>query len=82
MSGGIFKPLVDILQTNDRYYLCADFASYVAEQQRAADVWTNAEEWTRKSILNTARSGFLSSDRTIAEYAQDIWDVPVRNGKK
>ena len=81
MSGGIFKPLVDILRTNDRYLLCADFASYVAEQERAAKTWTNNDEWTRKSILNTARSGFLSSDRTIAEYARDIWDVPVRNGK-
>jgi glycogen phosphorylase len=81
MSGGIFKPLVDILRTNDRYLLCADFASYVAEQERAAKIWTNTDEWTRKSIYNTARSGFLSSDRTIAEYAKDIWDVPVRNGR-
>lgn len=75
MSGGIFKPLVDILLSNDRYFLCADFASYVDAQQRAADTWTKRDEWTRKSILNTARSGYFSSDRTVREYADEIWDA-------
>ena len=75
MSGGIFKPLSDTLATSDRYFLCADFASYVATQQRAADAWTRRDEWTRMSILNTARSGFFSSDRTVLEYADEIWEV-------
>jgi starch phosphorylase len=75
MSGGIFKPLVDILLTNDRYFLCADFASYLAAQQTAAETWTRTDDWTRKSILNTARSGYFSSDRTVREYADEIWDV-------
>ncbi len=75
MSGGIFKPLVDILLSNDRYFLCADFASYLDAQQRAADTWTLTDEWTRKSILNTARSGYFSSDRTVREYADEIWDA-------
>jgi starch phosphorylase len=75
MSGGIFKPLVDNLLGSDRYFLCADFASYVATQQRAAETWTRTDEWTRMSILNTARSGFFSADRTIREYAEEIWEV-------
>ncbi|MFP5246305.1 MAG: glycogen/starch/alpha-glucan phosphorylase [Thermoanaerobaculia bacterium] len=72
MSGGLFKPLVDILLHNDRYFHCADFASYLDAQNRAATAW-GSEEWTKMSILNTARSGFFSSDRTIREYAEEIW---------
>ena len=75
MSGGIFQPVVDILTKNDRYFHCADYASYIEAQQRAADTWTRTEEWTRMSILNTARSGYFSADRTIREYAQEIWGV-------
>ncbi|HYO77774.1 MAG TPA: glycogen/starch/alpha-glucan phosphorylase, partial [Thermoanaerobaculia bacterium] len=75
MSGGIFQPIVDILLHNDRYFHCADFASYVATQERAARAWLNRDEWARMSILNTARSGFFSADRTVAEYAREIWDV-------
>jgi starch phosphorylase len=77
MSGGIFKPIVDILLTNDRYYHCADFASYVATQERAADAWTHRDDWARMSILNTARSGLFSADRTVAEYAREIWEIDV-----
>jgi starch phosphorylase len=75
MSGGLFKPLVDILLSNDRYFLCADFASYADAQQKAAETWTQTEEWTRKSILNTARGGYFSADRTVRQYAEEIWDV-------
>jgi starch phosphorylase len=75
LGSGMYKPLVDILLHNDRYFHCADFTSYVAAQDRAADTWTRKEDWTRMSILNTARSGFFSSDRTIREYATDIWEV-------
>jgi len=73
MSGGIFRPIVDILRGNDRYFHCADFASYVETQRRAAEAWTDRERWTRMSILNTARSGYFSADRTVAEYAKEIW---------
>ena len=75
MSGGTFKPIADILTMNDRYFHCADFASYVATQTLAAETWTRRDDWTRMSILNTARSGFFSSDRTVREYAEEIWDV-------
>ncbi|MGZ5473721.1 MAG: glycogen/starch/alpha-glucan phosphorylase, partial [Thermoanaerobaculia bacterium] len=73
MSGGIFGPIVDILRGNDRYFHCADFTSYVETQQRAAEAWADRERWTRMSILNTARSGYFSADRTVAQYAKEIW---------
>jgi starch phosphorylase len=73
MSGGMFKPLADLLLGNDRYFHRADFPSYLAAHQRAAETWTRREEWTRRSILNTARSGKFSADRTIREYASEIW---------
>jgi starch phosphorylase len=75
MSGGIFKPVVDTLMTNDRYYHCADYASYIETQERAAATWLRPDDWARMSILNTARSGWFSADRTVAEYAKDIWEL-------
>ncbi len=70
-----FKPIVDSLMQRDDYLLCADYASYVATQQRVSALFLDQGQWTRKSILNVARSGKFSSDRTIAEYARDIWGV-------
>jgi starch phosphorylase len=67
--------LADILRTRDRYHHCTDFASYVETQRRAAETWTRRDDWTRMSILNCARSGLFSADRTVAEYARDIWEV-------
>lgn len=75
LAGGAFKPLSDMLVSNDRYFHCADFASYVETQTRAAQAWTERQEWARRSILNTARSGQFSADRTVREYAEEIWDV-------
>jgi starch phosphorylase len=75
MSGGIFKPIVDILLTNDRYYHCADYTSYIAIQERAAAAWLQRDDWAKMSILNTARSGWFSADRTVAEYAREIWEM-------
>jgi len=75
LNNGTYRPIVDALRGNDRYFLCADFASYVETQERAAKTWREREEWTRMSILNTARSGWFSADRTVLEYARDIWNV-------
>ncbi|MDE2819884.1 MAG: glycogen/starch/alpha-glucan phosphorylase [Chloroflexota bacterium] len=75
-SGGdtrLFRPIVDSLLHHDEYMLCADFASYLECQQAAMEAFADRERWTTMSILNAARSGFFSSDRTIAEYNRDIW---------
>lgn len=71
-----FWPIVDaLLFHGDQYMLLADFASYVETQERISQVFRNKEQWARMSILNTAKMGKFSSDRTIQEYATDIWRV-------
>ena len=71
----LFKPLIDGLMYHDPYMLFADFQSYIECQEKVAAAYRNTELWTRMSILNTARSGKFSSDRTIREYCRDIWHV-------
>jgi starch phosphorylase len=73
---GIFEPLRNTLLTNGDYYLhLADLTSYVQAQERLGELYADPEGWARKAILNVAGSGKFSSDRTIAEYAADIWGV-------
>ncbi len=73
---GLFQPLHDaLLSEGDRYFHCADFADYVATQDRVAQDFTDAGEWARKAILNIARTSKFSSDRTIDEYAREIWKL-------
>lgn len=75
----VFRPIVDSLLLHDDYLLLADFQSYVECSERAIKVYEDKEQWTRMSILNTARCGFFSSDRTIQQYCEEIWGVkPVR----
>jgi starch phosphorylase len=71
----LFRPLVDGLLYHDPYLLLADFRSYVDCQAKVSEAYRDADRWTRMSILNTARSGKFSSDRTIREYCADIWNV-------
>jgi starch phosphorylase len=71
----LFKPLIDGLLKHDPYMLLADFQSYIECQSRVTAAFRDKERWTRMSILNTARSGLFSSDRTIREYCKDIWNV-------
>ncbi len=71
----LFRPLIDGLMYQDPYLLFADFQSYIECQDRVAAVYADTDRWTRMSILNTARSGKFSSDRTIREYCADIWRV-------
>jgi glycogen phosphorylase len=73
---GIFGELRDALLTRGDYYMhLADLKSYLDADRRLIDLYANPDEWTRKAILNVAASGKFSSDRTIAEYAADIWQV-------
>jgi len=69
----LFRPLIDSLMHYDPYMLFADFDSYLEAQARVSEAYGDAERWTRMSILNTARSGRFSSDRTIREYCKEIW---------
>ena len=71
----LYNDLYNSLVFDDKYMLLEDFASYVECQQRVIKTWQDPEKWTRMSILNTAASGKFSSDRTIAEYARDIWKL-------
>jgi starch phosphorylase len=71
----LFQPLVNSILGCDPFMLLADFASYVECQDRVGVAYQDAEEWTRKSILNTARIGYFSSDRAIREYCEQIWRV-------
>jgi glycogen phosphorylase len=73
---GVFAPLYDTLLTyGDHYMHLADLASYLEADQRLRELYANSDEWVRKAILNVAGSGKFSSDRTIAEYATQIWEV-------
>jgi starch phosphorylase len=71
----LFRPLVDALLYHDEYLLFADYQSYVECQDAAAAAYADVERWTRMSILNVARSGRFSSDRSIREYCEEIWNV-------
>jgi len=71
-----YRDLIDTLTLGgDHYLLTADFASYMAAQDRVDRAFADSDAWTRKAILNVARMGKFSSDRTVIEYARDIWGV-------
>ncbi|HZD32222.1 MAG TPA: glycogen/starch/alpha-glucan phosphorylase, partial [Candidatus Angelobacter sp.] len=75
----LFRPIVDSLLNSDDYLLLADFQSYVDCQESVSHAYLDQEHWTRMSVLNTARMGMFSSDRSIREYARDIWHVePIK----
>jgi glycogen phosphorylase len=78
VAGGasLFAPLVDALLERDPDMLLADSRSYLDCQADVSRAYEDARRWTRMSILNVARSGLFSSDRTIGEYAEEIWRVP------
>ncbi len=71
----LFRPLVDSLLYRDEYLLFADYQAYVDCQERVSQAYLNRHHWTKMSILNVARTGKFSSDRTISEYAAEIWNV-------
>jgi len=73
---GVFDPLREMLLKNDDHYMhLADLESYLEADERLCGLYADRHEWARKAILNVASSGKFSSDRTIAEYAAEIWNV-------
>jgi glycogen phosphorylase len=72
---GVFEPLRDVLLNRDFYMHLADLTSYLDADQRLCQLYADPDAWARKAILNIAGSGKFSSDRTIAEYATEIWKV-------
>ena len=75
----LFQPLVQSLFSGDPYFLMADYQSYIACQEHVSEVYRRQDEWVKKCILNVARMGKFSSDRTIREYCHEIWQVkPIR----
>ncbi len=76
----LFRPVFDTLTRNgDHYLLLADYAAYIACQERVDALYRDPEEWTRRAILNTANMGCFSSDHTIKQYAEKIWGVQPVN---
>jgi starch phosphorylase len=71
----LFRPLTNSLLYGDPYFLLADYQSYVDCQEKVSQAYQNPEQWSKMSILNVARMGKFSSDRSIREYCQDIWNI-------
>ena len=86
ISSGLFSPqepnlfddIIGGLYDHDYFMVAADFDAYNGVQSEISRVFSDKQEWTRRAILNTARTGWFSSDRTIRSYAREIWNVPVR----
>jgi glycogen phosphorylase len=73
---GRYRGLVDTLTHHDYFMICADFDAYWAAQMKIDEAWRDRNRWMRSSVLNTANVGWFSSDRTIGEYAKEIWNAP------
>ena len=74
-----FQSLMDLIRTKDPYCITVDFGDYLQAQDRVEELYRDQKAWTQKSILNSVRMGKFSSDRSIKEYAEKIWDVkPIK----
>lgn len=77
---GIFHPVLNELLSSDRFMVMADFSAYAEAQRQVSEAFVDRKRWTAMAIRNVARSGFFSSDRTIRQYAEEIWEsssVPI-----
>ncbi|MGA7393938.1 MAG: glycogen/starch/alpha-glucan phosphorylase [Terrimicrobiaceae bacterium] len=78
LGGGeveLFRPLVENLLDHDPFLLLADYQNYIDAQERVSALWSDPQAWTRQSILNTARMGKFSSDRSIRDYCERVWNI-------
>jgi glycogen phosphorylase len=78
LAGGdanLFRPLVDNLLEHDPFLVLADYASYIQCQEQVSELWRRPQDWTRSSILNVARMGKFSSDRSIRDYCAQVWNI-------
>jgi starch phosphorylase len=75
----MFKPVLDNLLRQDPFFVLADFDAYIKCQEEVEKVYLDSESWTQKAILNVARMGLFSTDRTISQYNNDIWNAPTHS---
>jgi len=75
---GLFDPIVQYINNGDQFCVCADFDYYLNVQENVSRQYQDMDEWIKKSIINVAKSGMFSSDRTIKEYAEGIWKVGLQ----
>jgi starch phosphorylase len=85
IASGVFSPddrdrykgLIDNIHQHDWFMVAADFDAYSEAQRLTDEIWNDQARWNRMAILNTARMGWFSSDRTIRQYAEEVWKLPA-----